>query len=325
MSHKHAASRIVYLNVPESLIGQFEGGGDFAIDPTIPIPAEIPSGEERLPLERLSWEMIVSGMIRVVSAKPDDERSDYYRRFITAVKPDLVMEFFNAAVIKAESGDFDIAQDIAESLAAVYPHAPLAHLALALVAEHKGDAAESEDFDEEAALSFKDAVGFYKKALAERPVEPAALFNAAYFYMKRGNFSRAASHFGEFLDWTEDYDDEIVLRQREKAENIITEINKRKHDDELFHEAYDCLRLDDTENGLNKAKLFIEQHPNVWNGWFLLGWALRKLERWEDGEKAFEKCLELGGDGEDTRKELAICLEKNGKPEEAQRLLEPYA
>jgi tetratricopeptide (TPR) repeat protein len=309
-----ALDRIVYLNVPESLLGQFEGGGDFAIDPSIPIPAEIPVGEERLPLERLSWEMIISGMIRVVGAQPVGDTSDYYRRFISAVKPDLPMEFFNAVVIKAESGDFELALSIAQSLAAVYPHSPLAQLSLALTAEHRGEAAEDDGRDGEAAEFFKDAAAFYKKAMSERPVEPAAFLNAAYFYMNRGNFSRAASHFGDFIDYTEGYDDEIVLRQREKAEKIIAEIEKRKFDDELFREAYDFLRLGDAEKGLDKAKSFIEQHPNVWNGWFLLGWALRKLERWADGEKALMKCIELGGDGEDTRNELALCVDNAKHP-----------
>ncbi|MDR1469727.1 MAG: tetratricopeptide repeat protein [Spirochaetaceae bacterium] len=317
-------SRIVYLSVPESLRGQFEQPHDhdehghcvtssFEIDPAIPIPAEIPPGEERLPLERLSWEMIISGMIRVITAEPDGEDADYYRAFIAAVKPGLLEEFFDAALIKAEAGNFEVAEDIAASLRAVYRHSPLAYLAGALVTEHKGDTVESEGLEQDADLIYSEAAAFYKRAVAEKPPLPAAFFNAGYFYMKRQNFSRAAEYFGNFLDYTEDSgDDETIARQREKAEAVITEIGKRNLDDELFREAYDFIRIGEADKGLEKVKRFLEHHSDVWNGWFLLGWALRKLGRWKDGAAAFKKCIELGGDGADARNELSICLMETG-------------
>jgi Flp pilus assembly protein TadD len=60
----------------------------------------------------------------------------------------------------------------------------------------------------------------------------------------------------------------------------------------------------------------------VWNGWFVLGWALRLLDRWADGEAAFKKTIELGGDNSDTRNELAICLMEMGDIAAAGRELE---
>jgi cytochrome c-type biogenesis protein CcmH/NrfG len=107
-------------------------------------------------------------------------------------------------------------------------------------------------------------------------------------------------------------DDGTIVRQREKAETIINDIRKRDLDDELFHEAYDFIRIGEAEKGLEKVKTFIEHHSGVWNGWFLLGWALRKLARWEDGVAAFKKCIELGGENADTCNELAICLLETG-------------
>jgi tetratricopeptide (TPR) repeat protein len=326
-------SRIVYLSVPESLRGQFEQTAShthdehgncieshFEINPAIPIPAEIPPGEDRLPLERLSWEMIISGMIRVVTAEPDGEDADYYRAFIAAVKPGLLAEFFDAALIKAEAGDFEIAEDIAASLRAVYPHFPLAHLTGALVAEHKGDAAEAAGHEQDADLIYSEAATHYKEAIAEKPPLPAAFFNAGYFYLKRQNFSRAAGYLSDFLDYTEDCeDDETIIRQRKKVEAVINEINKRNLDDELFREAYDFIRIGEPDKGLERAKRFLDHHSSVWNGWFLLGWALRILGRWQDGAASFKQCAELGGDSADTRNELAICLMETGDLRGARR------
>jgi cytochrome c-type biogenesis protein CcmH/NrfG len=67
---------------------------------------------------------------------------------------------------------------------------------------------------------------------------------------------------------------------------------------------------------------FLERYPAVWNGWFVLGWALRRLERWADGTAALKKAVELGGGNADTRNELAICLMETGELAAARRELE---
>ena len=76
------------------------------------------------------------------------------------------------------------------------------------------------------------------------------------------------------------------------------------------------------EEGLNKIREFIERHPKVWNGWFLLGWTLRKLGRFSDGLEALKKASELGGCDCDIRNEMAICLMELGELKEARRELE---
>jgi Flp pilus assembly protein TadD len=53
-----------------------------------------------------------------------------------------------------------------------------------------------------------------------------------------------------------------------------------------------------------------------------LGWGLRRLSRWEDAAAAFTKALERGGDNNDTRNELAICLMELGNHKAARRELE---
>jgi Flp pilus assembly protein TadD len=76
------------------------------------------------------------------------------------------------------------------------------------------------------------------------------------------------------------------------------------------------------EEGLPKIRKFLEKNPTVWNAWFLLGWGLRKLGRWEDGASAFRKAMELGGANKDTLNELAICLMESGNFKSARKELE---
>jgi len=67
---------------------------------------------------------------------------------------------------------------------------------------------------------------------------------------------------------------------------------------------------------------FIERHPLAPNGWFILGWALRLLGRWQDAEASLRKAIELGADNSDTRNELAISLMETGDIAGAKRELE---
>jgi tetratricopeptide (TPR) repeat protein len=335
-----AENRVIFLAVPESLRGQIEAhahphshddeeegctgaGEEFSIDPAIPIPAELPPGEDEINLEELSWEMILSGMIRVITRFPPDTeivrgepsetpplvisagQIDYYRRFVLAVKPDIHREFTEAAILKAKNGDFDMALEIFDALGGLFPGSPAVLLNRALALEERAEALERLGREEEAAAGNREAEKAYEAALAAVPLLPNGLFNAGFFYLKRRDFGRAREYFSRYLSLADDPD------KREKAESIIREITEKALDDEAFREAYELIRDGKEREGLDSIRDFLERYPEVWNGWFTLGWALRRLERWEDGAASFRKALELGDDNAhaaDIRNELAICL-----------------
>jgi tetratricopeptide (TPR) repeat protein len=333
-------NRIVFLSAPESLKDRIKMGDghhhhheedtgemDFSIDPAIPIPVELPPGESVLDLENLSWEMILSGMIRIValsaagpagSGETDIAEADidYYRRFVLAVRPGIMGEFTEAAIIKARNGDYDLALEIIAALEGLFPLAPEALLNRALILEDKAEALERAGREEEAEAHTTRAHEVYRKLLSQDPPFPNALFNAGFFYMKQRNFDKARECFSAYIPLSGDLD------KKGRAASFVRKIESRSLDDEIFREAYDFIRLGDAEQGLLKIKDFLQRHSDVWNGWFLLGWALRKLGRWEDGAAAFRKTIELGGDNSDTRNELAICLMEQGDYAAARKELE---
>jgi tetratricopeptide (TPR) repeat protein len=340
-------NRIVFLAVPESLRGHIEShthlhthddeddhhageAEEFVIDPGIPIPVELPAGEETINLEELSWEMILSGMIRVITRFPPDteiirgappdtpapvisaEQIDYYRRFVVAVKPDIRREFTEAAILKAKNGDFDPALEIFDALEGLFPGSPEVLLNRALALEERAEALERSG-REEAAAGNREAGRAYEAVLAVEPPFPNAFFNAGFFYLKLRDFRRAREYFSRYVTLADDPD------KKEKAESIIREITGHALDDETFREAYELILEGKEQEGLEYMRDFLERYPEVPNGWFTLGWALRRLERWEDGAAAFRKAAslrdawELGEDGDtahvaDIRNELAICL-----------------
>ncbi|MDR3148029.1 MAG: tetratricopeptide repeat protein, partial [Treponema sp.] len=110
--------------------------------------------------------------------------------------------------------------------------------------------------------------------------------------------------------------------KRENALSLVREIEGQGLEDEDFREAWEHIRRGREREGMESIRRFLERRPGAWNGWFLLGWALRRLERWADARSSLEKALELGGDTSDTRNELAICLMEMNDYPGARRQLE---
>jgi tetratricopeptide (TPR) repeat protein len=337
MSHPEQ-SRVVFLSVPESLRGQFVSSltherhyddddgdheddeserehhdehenehnhehGGFTIDPAIPIPVELLPGEAALDFDKLSWEMIVAGMLRVIAegeVKSDD--IGYYRRFVLSVKPDIRTEFTEAAILHARNGNFESAGEILTVLLGLFPGAPELLLNLALVREDRAAALERSGHEDEVEAENEAAHEIYRSILSLSPPFPNGLFNAGFFFLRRHNFDKARECFSAYLPLADNPEKE------EKARDIVRQITKGGLDDEILREAYEFVRMGEEQKGMDSVRNFLERRPNVWNGWFILGWALRRLGRWEDGAAAFRKAVELGGDNSDTRNELAICL-----------------
>jgi tetratricopeptide (TPR) repeat protein len=315
--HSAADSRrIVFLSVPESLRGQVESRRAFVIDPSIPIPVELAPGETDLDLEQLSWEMILSGMIRVIAEDPDDEDADYYRGFVLSVKPDILRELTEAAIVKAGNGDYQLALEIMDALTGLFPRAPEVLLNRALILENRAAFLARSGREDEAEAENTAAYRAYQEVLGLSPPYPNGLFNAGFFFMKLRDFSKARDCFSAYIPLADN------PKKKEKAEAQVREIESRGLDDGEFRAAYDLIRQGEEEAGLLRIRSFLERRYDVWNGWFLLGWALRRLGRWADGAASFEKALELGGDNSDTRNELAICLMELGDYRAARQELE---
>ena len=334
---------IIFLPVPGSLKDEIKKDS-FEIDPSIPLPAEMETAEGKLDPSNLSWEMILSGMLRIISVcgnnavpsgsdphiKPGDiisdpgkaeippEWIDYYRSFVFSVKPEIYHEFSGAAIVKAGNGEFDMALEINAVLEGLFPRSPGVLLNKALILEEKAAALEKNGH--EAEQENAEALEAYETALATEPVLPDTLFNAGFFFMQRRDFGRAKDCFSRYVSAGDEPG--ISAGKKKQAQKIIRDISGQGLDDDSYREAYDYVSRGDDEKGLSVIREFIERHPRVWNGWFVLGWALRKLGRYGDALEAFGKVTELGGASGDTRNEMAICLMEQGDLKGARKELE---
>jgi tetratricopeptide (TPR) repeat protein len=119
-----------------------------------------------------------------------------------------------------------------------------------------------------------------------------------------------------------DYYCNFILFLRPDILTKLEEIKDSSLNDENYKKANSLIREGKAQEALTCIRSFIERYPLEKNGWFILGWALRILGRFKDGEAAFRKVIELGGANCETRNELAICLMESGDTNGAQRELE---
>jgi tetratricopeptide (TPR) repeat protein len=314
-----ALRRIVFIELPPALARPL---GSFVPDPAIPLPLETAGGADgegdvtRFDPNAITGEALVAGALRLLAWRPDHEHAAYYRSFVEAVKPDIMKDLSQAGIAKAQSREWEIAEEIFRALAGLYPSAPEPLLDLAILSEDRAEAYAESGREALAEEMEERAFDAYKRLLALEPPFPPAFFNAAFFFMRRRNFDRAVSLFETYVQVGDDED------KKARAREIVERLGKQGYLDNLFKEAYDFIRLGEEERGLEKAREFLASHPAVWNGWFLVGWACRRLGRWEEGREAFEKALALGAEGVDTLNELSICLIELGQVPEARRALE---
>ena len=312
-SDKSALDNIVYISIPEDI----EGIDTLPIDPAVLLPVELPeAGTMDLNIQELSWQMIIAAMLRILAYDPGNEHADYYRTIITAVKPDIKSELLEAGVIKARNKDFNIAEEIFLSLTHLFEDDLASAVNLALVYEEHGEVYERIGKDDLADRCYEKAFEAYKDALRVDSDSPEVHMYLGTFFLKRRNFDKALIHLEAFLGLSDDE------KKKKKAKDMIGRLKNRSHFDVLFSEAFDFIKMGKEEEGITKISEFLADNPDVWNAWFLLGWAHRRLGQYKEGRDAFYKAIEHGSVEADTHNELAICLLELGHYAESRKELE---
>ena len=311
MTQNNSLDSVVFLTLPEN----FKVSKDaLHIDPTIPLPVQLPTGvskDEKFDISAISEEMILAGILSILAYDKTNPNINYYRNLILKAKPNIKKELSEAAILKAKNEDFEIAEEIFEALRGLDPEDLAVILNTAIFFDQRADSYRKSGLLEDADAYDNDAEFYYKQAMDSEPPLPDAFFNAGFFYLKQKNFSKGKECFEIYLAYVVDAKDEDLgdngIYKKERAAEIVRDIDNRNLDDELFKAAYDFIANGEEEKGLDKIRQFLQKNPKTWNAWFMLGWGLRKLGRYEDAKQAFEETIKQGGENCDTLNELAIC------------------
>ena len=316
---------VYFITLPEGFELSKES---FPIDVTIPLPVQKKDSDApgQFNPEELTQEQILAGILTVLAYDKHNQNLQYYRSIITKARPDIKKELSEAAILKVKNEDFELAEEIFRALQGLDPEDKAITLNMALFFDQRADSYRRSGLTEDADAYDEDALHYYKEAMVAEPAIPDAFFNAGFFYLKQKEYSNAKDAFETYLALTCDTPDEDLgdngVYKKERAQEIVYNIKNQNMDDARFKAAYDLISNGEEEKGLDQIRMFLQNNPKVWNAWFMLGWGLRRIGRFEDGIQAFSKALEYGGDtNSDTYNEMAICHLETGNYEEAKKAL----
>ncbi len=302
---------LFYIKIPDeyTLTARIPG-----LDSSIPLPIIVSDEQETFCPKDISQEMILAGMLKVFAYERDNQHIEYYRDIFKKLRPSIRKEMTNAAIFKVKNGDFELAEEMLSALEGLFPDDMRTKLNLALLFDERAVFYDQVGAEDDSGYYSEKALHFYTEVLAGEPAIPDAFFNAAYFFIRQKNYQKAKSLFESYLA-LEVETAEQAEQHKAQARELLQWITVQSLDDDLFKSAYDCVQAGQEDAALEKIREFLEHHPKVWHGWFLLGWALRRKQRWDDARSAFLHCLELGEEKADMTaaycdicNELAICL-----------------
>ncbi|MCR4899572.1 MAG: tetratricopeptide repeat protein [Treponema sp.] len=326
MNPKNPLDSIYFIDLPENFN---LSDAAFPIDKTIQLPVQQKDSDAPgvFNPKEITMEQILAGILTILAYDKKNKNLDYYRSILKKAKPNIKQELCEAAILKTKNEDFDLAEEIFLALHGFDPEDVAIILNMALFLDQRADSYRRAGLFDDADAYDSDAESYYIQAMEADPPLPDAYFNAGFFYLKQHKYREAKDSFETFVALnagaTEEELGENGQYKLGRAQEIIENINNQNMDDERFKNAYDLIASGEEEKGLEEIKLFIQNNPKVWNAWFLLGWGLRKLERFEDAKQAFLESLKYGGEkNPDTYNELSLCLVAEKKFDEAKAALQ---
>lgn len=324
------------------LNGPLDCAPSFKIDTAIPLPVRCESsgGEEGggrvVSLKDITVEGVLSGILTVAAHDNRNPNLPYYKQLLLSARPSIKSELMEAAILKGKNEEWEDGDEIFRSLTALFSDDSAVLLNRALFLDERALSYRKSSLDDDADACDSEALSLYKMLMDEEDPLPDAFFNAGFFYMKSQSFSEAKGCFEAYIALTCDIPDEKLgesgIYKRERAEEVLNYIRNKGIDDEHFQKAYTLINSGHEEEGLEEIRYFIQKNPGVWNAWFLLGWGLRRLERYSEAREAFAQAIEIAKgereSGEEWRSALAaayneeaICLMECGSLEDAKGAL----
>lgn len=353
-------SDIHFINLNSGDLKALGGALEGVIDKSIPLPVEEKSSDSpgTFDMKSLNEEQILSALIKIISEwgrrsaglawtgsftlkikdapfegefKIDKKIIDYYSSLLRALRPNIIKDLGVATVAKARNGEFSMGESLSYALMTLDEKNFAIVLNFALLEDQKADFLRTKDPD---AADEADALAllYYKKAMGCEPAIEDAFFNAAFFFLKKHDYKAALDALETYLALVCDISDkdagERGLYKRTRAQEIVNNIKRDGLTDEDFLVAYKTLdnersTISEMNSALDRVRQFLQRQPGSARGWFLLGWALRKLNRYTDAKSAFLQSLKCDSDDEElnsnTNNELGLCFMAEGKLNEAKR------
>ena len=306
---------IQYISVQNTLKTDL---GTFTLDPSIKLPVQLPPGKTELDADDVSVENIVSGMLTIIAYDENHKHFSYYKSFIDALEPGLAAELNKAAIAKEQQKDYDFAEELFLAVYHLLPQSASCINLATLYSYMAVDAREKKnDEDEDKYLLM--AKRTLQDGLRRFGENENILAELSSFEAYMGNLEDAKEYLERYL---------MVASEGEKKQElkkVKEQIDFQLENDNEIKEAYDFIMLGMPEKALPIIDKFINANPDVWNGYFIKGWALRVKKDFEGAKEALMECMKKGEVNSEIYNELSICELELGNRELSKIYLEAAA
>lgn len=326
MNPSNPLESVYFIELPEN----FKlSNSDFPIDSSIKLPVQRKVSESagNFNPSEITSEQVLAGILTVLAYDKKNPNLDYYRSILKKARPNVKKELCEAAILKTKNEDYDLAEEIFSALLGFAPDDVAVILNMALFLDQRADSYRRSGLIEDADAYDADAYSYYVQAMETEPPLPDVFFNAGFFFLKQHKYREAKDCFESYIAYTCDEKEEDLgengVYKQERAQEMLNMIKNQNMDDVHYTNAYKLISTGEEEKGLEEIRKFLQNNPKVWNAWFLLGWGLRKLGRFEDAKQAFIKAIEYGGDeNADCYNEMSLCYIEEKNYSEAKKCLE---
>lgn len=307
--------QLQYISVKDTLTTDL---GAFRIDPNKKLPVQLPPGKKELTADDITIENIISGMLTIIAYDENHKDFSYYKSFVEAVEPGLAAELNKAAIAKEQQKDYEFAEELFLAVYHLLPQSASCINLATLYSFMAVDARERKNDDDEDAYLLL-AKRTLQDGLRRFGENENILSELSSFEAYMGNFDEALEYIDRYMAVASEGE------RKQELKKVRSQIEFQMQNDNAIKEAYDFIMLGMPEKGLPIIERFIEGNKDIWNGYFLKGWALRISKDYDGAKKAFLKCLELGESNSDIYNELSICELEDGNRELAKVYLETAA
>lgn len=303
---------IYYISIPESFSKNIES---FIIDSSIKLPIET-NGLDNWNPESLSWESIISAMLKIMAYDRENSNTEYYREFIKAVRPNIIQELTDSAIFKSSENNFVLSKEIFMAIDGLEPNKDRNLLNLAVLYENESDWYKRKGDREKELESLEHSKMIYMQLLDNETILTDTYFNGGFFFIKIRDYEKAELCLTAFIEYSDDED------KIEKAKKLLSEYKNIINNEDVFGKAYNMILHDDEASAIDIINSYLTSNNGLWNAWFLLGWAYRRLSSFTEAITALEKAQDLNNKDVDIQNELAICYMEVGFYDKSQKSLE---
>lgn len=290
-----------------------------------PIPVQLEENAKEINIE-----CIASGLIKVIaedamglksvkqfkdcSDKQINEAYEAYKSMLLEIHPNIETELSMGGIAKTKAKDFEFAKMLFNA-AKNLKHSSLSYVNLAVMYAQMTADFEKEKKDTQASetdeLIFKTLVEGLKYNVDDADL----LVELGGYHLRHQEMEIAYECFEKALKGVGDGD------RKKQIEQLMKDMKVEIDQENTILAAIDQIMMGNEEKALLMIEEFLKLEPLSWEGYYVKGWALRCLQKYEEANEALLISVSKNPDVSATYNELAICAKEFGDTQMAKEYL----